>query len=272
MGIAIPDNPSDIGVPHNEWRRGQRSLLESFIHSKAEYVFTEIPTGTGKSGVACALGHYNNVTVCVHTLALLTQYENQYGFSVVRGKQEYNCANVEKVDAWRGLHKIVPTVADCTYSPMNNCEYYSYCPYPRAKHRATLAERSACTYRYMALSERMQNRNGFLVFDEAHDAAEELIAFNQFELVNRRLQKHKLPLFPIQEFGEDNKGDVVTPVERGALHRWLRECIGLLKVEAGDESREAATRKRMESRFIRIGGEIASDDWFLHITDKGFTV
>lgn len=290
----MQDSPRKYGVPHDTWRPNQHALLKDVFHNQGKFIIAEMGTGSGKSAIATAMGHEENVLVVVHTLGLLDQYESLYGFSIIKGRQEYPCALVDKVDAWKNLYGVgvVPTAADCHYSPMHKCEVAHNCSYLIAKQRALAAKRAACTYRYVGVSKLMKERTGQIVLDEAHDAAEELIRFNEFAYKYSTLKKHGLPPFPISTYGEGGRGAVLSGDGKTKVATWLTSCIAALGQKKEDSAipiptqesflveiaaeverkaskksektdKEIARRQRVRDRFIRMHENLYATEWFL---------
>jgi Rad3-related DNA helicase len=264
--MQTPLNPKDLGIPHDEWRPNQLALFEKVKQHKGEFIFGELGTGSGKTGIASGLGHKQKVLAVVHTLALLTQYEQNYGFSVVRGRQEYPCILEKKVDTWREKFMRLPTAADCHFSKMNECPVAGTCPYLLAKHKALRADRAACTYRYVGVSELMKSRTGHLVLDEAHDAVEELIRFNKFSVNNEVVGWYNLPPFPYAQFGEDNLGDILSPLQKYKIVDWLDQCLKIF-AKYNDESPKASRAKNLYHRYNRMMESLYTIEWFLQIFD-----
>lgn len=230
-------------------------------------------TGSGKSAIATALGHNNPVLVVVHTLGLLDQYEALYGFSIIKGRQEYPCVLSSKVEAWKSVYGVEPTAADCTYSPMYKCEVAHECPYINAKQIALSANRAACTYRYIGVSRLMKERKGNIVLDEAHDAAEELIRFNEFTYKTSFLYKYKLQPFPITTYGEYGHGAILTHEAKSTITKWLTNCISQLSVptkvlglNSGEIIDKNTTKQqRIHDKFTRMLESLYTVGWFLQI-------
>jgi Rad3-related DNA helicase len=264
--------PSALGVPHETWRPNQYDMYEKAMRideAGGGFMFGELPTGSGKTAVATALGHHRQVLVVVHTLSLLSQYENQYGFSVVRGRQEYSCNWERKRRKWREKYGFYPLCSDCTFDPMSKCPVSEKCPYLVAKHIALNAKRAACTYRYIGVSEMMKKRYGNIVFDEAHDSAEELVRFNTMEISYDRMRKLGLPAFPITWMGEDNKGAVIGETEKSDIFTWLKKSMTRLAKAAEKDNREGARCRRAYRRFDRMSEQLFGGEWFLRIADQG---
>ena len=286
------DSPRKYGTPHDTWRPNQYALFQSVKANAGKFIIAEMGTGSGKSAIATAMGHDQNVLVVVHTLGLLDQYAQLYNFSIIKGRQEYPCVHASKVAAWKSLYgdKIAPTATDCHYSPMHKCEFAIECPYLVAKQIAISAKRAACTYRYVGVSQLMKERTGQIVLDEAHDAAEELIRFNEFVYKYSTLRKHKLQTFPIPTYGVEGRGAVLTGDGKAKVATWLTNCIGQLgqsETEAvnvpmlggdtfwGDAEfsdntddgidKELTKRQRIRDRFVRMLESLYTVDWFLQV-------
>lgn len=263
------DSPRNYGVPHNTWRPNQYSMykqISEISQNGGGFAIAEMGTGSGKSAIAAAMGHDDKVLVICHSLALLDQYASLYDFSIVKGRQEYKCAHEEKVHSWQKLYKLTPTATDCTFSPMHKCPYASECSYLTAKHTALAARRAACTYRYIGVSRAMKEREGNIVLDEAHDAAEELIRFNEFVYTNHVLQKYNLPIFPITTYGPEGKGAILTDRSKGQISSWLTACAIRLYIPDDDIEGKAATKQRqVHDRFQRMQENLYSVDWFLQL-------
>jgi len=270
--ISVSDNPREMGVEHDEWRPNQLAMLKKVVNSNAEYVFGELGTGSGKSAVATALGTNDNVIVCVHTLALLTQYEQRYGFDVVRGKQEYPCVFKPKVRSWTAFNQDSPTASDCSYQPMAKCSVAHFCPYILAKQKAFGSRRMACTYKYAALSTNVQDRKGWLVFDEAHDSVEELIGFNEFKYAHKYIRAYRLPPFPITEYGEKNVGDVITDEDKDIIRAWVVACTDKLFTASRADTRKGSKTKRLYDGLFRLLDQLNEGEWYLKIEDKYFWI
>lgn len=255
-------SPHDLGVNHNEWRPNQYEAYKTVNDLNSNgggFIFASMPTGTGKSAIATALGYDNDVLVICHTLALLEQYRDNYDFDIVKGRQEYPCVLTKKVDIWQKKFKTTPTAADCHFDPMHKCPVAQQCPYIIAKDTATNSQKAACTYRYVGVSRPMQDRTGILVMDEAHDAVEELIKMNEFVITFKTIRRLRMPPFHLWEFGKDNKGAVMSDNTIIATQAWLR--LGLKQAKTDQYSRDVKTIQRLG----RFKNRLDENKWFLKI-------
>lgn len=262
--MRTPISPRDVGVPHDTWQPNQ---LEAFdeVHNLhlagGGKIFLEAPTGSGKTAVACALGSVAPTLYVAHSLALLDQAEARYGFSVVKGRQEYTCAHKEKVGRWALRYDQLPTAYDCHYANMRDCNYFSICEYHLARAQARRAQRAACTYQYLALSSAMQDRGGIVVLDECHASVEVLLHFAEFHINEVVRAKWGLPSFPYSE-PYAGKGDILNIEARGKVEDWLHKAM-LALTGYDPESEEGAKTKRLRDRLGQVLDQVQSENWFL---------
>ncbi len=252
--------PRDLGVPHDKWRSEQLDLFlktQDLQDNGGGFVFGEAPTGIGKTAVAAALGHNQQVLYVAGTLGLLDQAKELYGFVPIKGRQAYDCIHVEKRDRWLGKSGRTPTCADCHFTPMTKCPYASGCLYIQQKHRALGARRMACTYKYLALSSRAQSRGGVLVLDECHIAADELLGFAQMTVDEWHRSYWDLPRFPL-----DGYGDVMSANARTRTLEWLNQSIAVVAAYM-DDTEEGVRAGKMAGRLSRFARDISIGDWFL---------
>ena len=118
----------------------------------------------------------------------------------------------------------------------------------------------------------MKERPGHMVFDEAHDAAEELIRFNEFSYLTKTFRKHNLPAFPFSQYGDANKGATLTGDNKVKVATWLATCASILYIgkEASKliqiDDKETTKRRKLYDRFQRMADSLFSVEWFLQIT------
>ena len=186
-------NPRDLGVPHDTWRPHQYETYKSIYDSTYKHLFVESPTGSGKSTHPTALSHNSDVMVLVATLGLIAQYEKEYGFTAIRGRQFYQCADLDKLEEWSNLGYDPPTAFDCHLSKMSDCEFADFCPYLSARNSAMGAPRVAMTYKYAAVAQWPKLRRGILVCDEGHSAAEEILSCTEFTINQYHVQRFHCP-------------------------------------------------------------------------------
>jgi Rad3-related DNA helicase len=267
-------SPRDFGVPHDEWREAQWDAFQRFnsIATRQGTLITQLATGSGKSVLPTAMGHYQNVLVLVHTLGLLDQYEQRYGFSIIKGRQEYPCVLENKVDTWKRKMKREPTAADCHFEQMHKCPVSKKCPYLIAKDKALKAQRTACTYRYASVSKAMQERDGCIVLDEAHDAAEEMIAFNNFDVKYKSIDYWDLKRFPLSSYGEENGGNILSEEDALVVKNWLYSCLEIFAPHIGQKDVTGSQAQKSLRKFLRMYEKIETGHWFLQIFDNRISI
>jgi len=247
----MSQDPRSVGVPHDAWRPEQldaykksKEILDKNNHGT---FVVEAPTGIGKSAIATALGHDTSVTVLVHNHGLLEQYKSIYGFDIVKGKPEYACVLPSKVTHWMDVYGITPTAADCHFQRMYDCPFAGRCPYVIARETALASNRMACTYKYAALSEAVNNRDGVIVMDEVHDSYEELIEFAKFEMDDRTRADYKFGNFPLLEHGYHGEGDLLSSKDKSTVANWIVKSMQKISVVDlfSEMTQEGARNKRM---------------------------
>jgi len=221
-------SPSFYGVPHTQWRPNQKDAL-LYVRGMMETgddrpFFMELPTGSGKSSIPTALGHTNQVLVLVNSLSLLDQYEQAYGFTIVKGMAEYPCVYQPAVEEWKAKHNKAPTVADCRFEKMSDCPVVDRCPYLVARKKALEADRMACTYPFAMLSKLAQLRPGLLFMDEGHMAAETILSLSEMRFTEKFRNDYALPPIPLM-----GVVGVMTHNDRITLSNWFKECLRRLK-------------------------------------------
>lgn len=262
------ESPHEFGVPHTEWRPSQKEALQYVLQQFEQdqrFVVCELPTGVGKSSIATALGRDRQVLVLVHTLSLLDQYAEKYGFSVVKGTREYACVNPERVDLWQERYQKRPTAADCPFPKMSECPVAEECLYLQAREKALAATRMGCTYKYASLSPQVQRRGGVVVLDEAHSAADEILDSEEFVIHEQERQRFNFPRFPFAvAYGKGGKGDHLKTNAKKILVDWLLRCLGKVSAPSADwEPEEQQAYRSAASKFQRLLETMDSVEWFL---------
>lgn len=264
-------SPRQYGIPHDEFRPAQWNAIQRiealpFNDGFESFAFIEAPTGVGKSAIATAMGRTGNVTVLVGTLNLLDQYKS-YGFEVIKGRQNYPCRLEKKRQEWWNESHTVPTAAECHFSNMTKCPAAGQCDYLIQKHKALSARRLAVTYPYAMLSKHISERDGILVCDEGHDAAEQIIGFSGFEIGELKRQKYGLPRFPIAEpYGPEGDGDIIDEFMFKKLLEWFSACRSHLEnlTRFEDTSQKTSRAKNLLGQFERIANSLERDrEYFL---------
>lgn len=255
---------SVYGLPHKTFRPTQWDAIKTIHQAQEQFIIFEAPTGSGKSGIATAMGRDDNVTVLVGTLNLLEQYQ-KYGFKIIKGRGNYTCALTPKIQEWARDGKM-PTAADCHYSPMDKCPAADECEYLQVKQEALASNRLAVTYPYAMLSYSVQQRRGILVCDECHEAVEQIIGFAEFSIGEYKRQQYNLPSFPFSSYGESGKGDLLSEPAKLLLYAWIDASAKIVIDQAGmigEDTEEGSRMMQFAQRLERLYLDVSSGDWFL---------
>lgn len=209
---------------------------------------------SGKSGVATALGSSRNVLVLVNSLALLDQYRDKYGFSIVKGMAEYECVLPARVKEHRAKHGYAPRVSECHLKSMQDCPVADRCPYLLARKKAMAARRMACTYPFAMLSKQVQGRKGIAVWDEGHMSAETLLGLSEMRFSERFRSDFALPPLPLFGFQAH-----LSPPNRVQLIKWFQEAIKQVAHVPSMLDEDDQTRYRQAASKLQFGLDATQD-------------
>jgi hypothetical protein len=267
-------NPRDLGVPHSKWRPNQQDALQK-VYSKLENgggtLFAELPTGSGKSAIPTALGEDQKVLVLVQTHGLLDQYQDIYGFDVVKGRQAYDCVSPQQIATFRLSHK-TPTAYDCPLIKMENCSVAAKCPYLIAREKALASKRMACTYAYASMSSQVHKRTGVVVFDECHNSAGELLKNAKVEIFQQELIEKDLPAFPYRSFGKNGEGDMLDNEAKDNVIAWASKCLSSLGEQRSMLDDESDDDSKVGKRILKVVESLlAGEELFLVIGQQNGT-
>ena len=163
-------------------------ILDAYINQKKKHFIAELPTGVGKSLVATTFARImsfldidSNTTISTHTKILQHQYENDFGYDVLKGVSNYSCNNetrngdfVYGSSKCRNLRKSSNCMNSCAYSQ-------SLKRYENADIR--IANNA------LLLSKPITGKTKqFWILDEAHHFADSLIDSNTLELNSKELE------------------------------------------------------------------------------------
>jgi len=239
--------PWQLGLPHSEWRIYQLEAFDDAQKALAAHdvVIMEAPVGIGKTAIAGALSDGTETTVLVQNLGLLNQYKD-YGFSILKGRNEYICVLDDKVDDWRRKYGRIPTAGDCHFSHnMHACPKCDVCPYFIAREEALTSPRMACTYKYGVVSERLQKRGGLIVMDEIHNAVREFLGIDSFRMTDTERDKYDMPKFPLLDFGANGDGDVLDQPSLYQILGWSVNALSCVsQINLFDEMSPTGADKR----------------------------
>lgn len=245
---TIPQ-PWQLGVNHSDWRPHQYEAVRNVFDALQQKPISilEAPTGTGKTAIATAVagleGGFGKTTVVVQNLGLLEQYKT-YGFNILKGKQAYPCVLDKRVKEWKTKFGIEPTASDCPYAEMYQCPAGTSCPYMIAREKAIKSSRMACTYKYAALSKKVQDRTGLFVMDEIHNAVSEILSIGSFQMDEDTRIKMKLPVFPLMNYG-DGDGDLLQEDDIEDVTTWIFSSMKKMgNINLFDEITPEGTKKK----------------------------
>lgn len=230
FGSTVLPSPVTVGVPHTDWRPNQKSallnVLDTASNSKTKNtsIFLELPTGSGKSAIPTALsGLGNKVVVFVHTLSLLDQYRDKYGFDIVKGMANYSCVYEPFKTEFFHKRKYYPSVSDCAFDPMDACPVFQACPYIVDRTKAYASDKMACTYQFALLSPNVLRRPGIAVWDEAHFSVDTII--RQTEIKFDDTTRKDWWFLPFPFFGYQ---DGASPQVKSKLKDWTSNALKTL--------------------------------------------
>ena len=244
-----PPSPWLLGLNHPKWRPYQYEAVEQIKRTfdNKRIAILEAPTGTGKTAIATALSNDlykgDRSTVVVQNLGLLEQYR-EYGFNILKGKQAYSCSDPVRMSLWQNQYGRPATAADCPYTEMYQCRYGKDCGYMTAREKALNSSRMACTYKYAALSEKVQARGGLFVMDEIHNAVSEILGIGSFVMDDDQREKFDLPEFPLRNY-RGGEGGLLDEDDLVDITGWILEasrCLG--NTNLFDEITPEGTEKR----------------------------
>ena len=182
-------------------RPAQEKALEAIARARQDrkkFVLLELPTGTGKSGVAIAAGTWatswgSGAYILTPQKALTAQYMRDFesaGLVELRGRASYRChefgTDCEIGSGLRG----------------KNPDACAGCPYKIAKDRFVSQKLGVTNFDYF-LAETLYSgqlpRRSMLVIDEAHNLEQKVLGFADFEISPLTLQTYSVPIPSISD-------------------------------------------------------------------------
>uniref|UniRef100_A0A6H2A1V1 Putative helicase n=2 Tax=viral metagenome TaxID=1070528 RepID=A0A6H2A1V1_9ZZZZ len=255
--MTIPDSPRAIGVPHDAWHHYQKSAIEYILDSDKRYVLAEGHTGVGKSACVSAQAYrWEKVTVLTASHSLADQYHDPYGFTIIKGRDNYLCAyrnNKFSCDY-------------CSFSPATNCKVLGECEYHRAKMAGLRAQRTVTNYYYGWWSRTLKQREGLLACDEAHLLENVVLDIVGVEVTERQAKRFDLPPFPSILGATVRQGTTF----HKELERWLKASYDTLRPQSKeptdgeiitpDERAANNLLKKISSLGLALKG---GEEWFV---------
>ena len=257
-------NPRDWKLPHDAFRPYQHESILWAIDT-AGYGLLEAPTGSGKTGIACA-GQVAGRTIAVCRTKNLQRvnYGDAYGAAVVYGKGNYRCAHPENAGA---------SCAECLYDSKSmdqECRYSSRCPYLLAKWKAKRASFACLNYSYFLLTHQQDVVNLFL--DEAHQIPDLVLDFVGCTIYQDDIKTWQLDDPP--DANSENGGMLFKAAPAAEIViPWLYKVNGVLidilhtirEVDTILARKEVVKANYLVEKVERVleALEMVPDDWFI---------
>jgi|SRR3990167_5659842 len=254
------ERPSNYGLTHNDWRKGQWEATQTLLKKPVgSVIFLQAPVGSGKTAYARALAERLGATACMKTKALQEQYRELYDFDMLFGRGNYPCVH-------NGRAYVEASAAECLYElQMDKCEVADKCPYLIQKAITQQSHKRALNYAYMLTSRWVKDKKwstGYLVLDEAHILPDEVLEFVSCTVKESERVKWRLADFPSCYDSSKESFD--------ACLKWLEDTterlelhVHTLKGEENKPRKAQAERMQMKLEQTLIAMSNASDDWHI---------
>lgn len=267
-------SPRDYGLKHDEWRSGQREMVE-FGYSLvggSKVGIVEAATGTGKTVLPKALSHKHKTIVLVRTKSLQSDnYEKGYEFNPLYGRSNYQCVHVDA--------EPTDTAHNCLYGEkgMKACEFYNGCPYIVAKQTATNSKKAVLNYAYWLNVYNFWSRPQVVVCDEAHQLSDITLEWAGTTVSESARVMWDLPPFPTISGGQSGMiSGLATAGERAIS--WLKVAINRMTLlenqsksylkEEKDDQQERNKLRKIETFLNKLTAtnealHAIPDDWYI---------
>lgn len=267
--------PRDYNLPHSTFRPNQPETI-TWCESLAGPGIIEAPTGSGKTVYARAVSSTEKTIALCRTKSLQAEnYGATYGFSVLFGKSNYDCAHPGNEGAMADECVFGSNMYQCPYSP---------CEYMMRKEGCKSAQAASLNYAYWLTAYwPRESRPTYLFLDEAHELGKLVIEFAGTTVTKKDRREFGLPRFPESDGQPVNKllaGIKPDPVP--VALQWLEASLKILKpmlrgLEADGERAvqngvvDARLSKRLKA-CMRLHGKFSAthralmeepDEWFI---------
>lgn len=202
------------------------------INKGYKYIILEAGTGTGKSVVAATLARiYESSYILTVTKQLQNQYSKdfmEFGFKLVKGRQNFNCIHNRKLSCDKG--DCVLKNKSCDYNltssnPLEKlesaCQGYFWksdihCPYWVQKadglnSKVVIANYDFALYDFN-LSYYFKKRK-LLILDEAHNLESKIMSFISLDLDKKTLKR---------DIGLNLDYNAIDKLQKGNAHDWIK--------------------------------------------------
>jgi Rad3-related DNA helicase len=226
-------------------REQQQHVLDELYENwdKYDYFVGNLPTGVGKTFIACSVADSNQTAyLLTSTLQLQTQYESSWDEVVnLKGRGNYKC-NINP--------EFTVDSAPCFASPelLKECIRDKSCAYYNQKNKALAARAMITNPVYLLYSKHCGFasdeddpwvKRKLLVVDEAHNLENHLVSFAQSKIEPAKLQEDHGARVGHLRFGNDMRKNY-------ELLKQIREAL----MERAKEYEE-----KLEAEFPKTGGD-----------------
>lgn len=262
MKVIVPTYPSDLELPFDEFRPGQRlairKIMDQFRHKKV--VILEGPTGSGKSliGMAVASMMETQTVVTTQTKQLARQYQESFPFAkVLEGRSNFDCPLSPGLDCASG-----PCIAGFKCE-----EKKTFCPYYIQKEEA-VASGCIITNIWYFINEvnyvgELRGR-GLLIVDEGHLLEQALLSVISLDISSDQFARVGISRIPKMS----KVGDAVA---------WAHEVLPAVERKAEKIVYEVNPKSyvRHQQQLHRLKDIIKSvneEEWLLTRSFYGYTL
>jgi len=256
--------PGDYHLPHSTWREYQEESIEWCLSVNNTGVI-EAPTGSGKTSFAAAVGVRKSVVALCRTKNLqVTNYQDGYGFDVLFGRDNYDCAHPD----YRGA-----TCGDCPFAPrMYRCPYARECPYLVQKAKVKASPKASLNYAYwLSAAWPRKNPPQVVFLDEAHNLSDVVLDWVGCTVTERERVEFNLPQFPdITHRNQNVLLRLPPPVDLAVP--WLEQVRHLMRIHYKTLSQHPQKYRKQLKQCERLGRKVAAtleglktcrDDWYV---------
>lgn len=277
-------------LPHELNRKNQLEAFERVRTSDKKFIVLCLKTGSGKSAIAAALAALDNkkTMVLVLTKSLQAQYANQYEFTNLFGKGNYECLKV--YDNQPKLFDEDIIMADlCVCPKEDKQDCYSRCPYPLAR-QAFVDSIAGVTNYHKFVSDRgitlsTEFTQGFnpeyLFLDEGHKLSDLTVDYAGITLSwkSKRLLEYCQPIYiDVNEIDLPEEFAKTEAMEQAI--DWLVSLQSNLKSnppkhpsEGGDAKKFLWHKRLLEKLDITLLAiQTEPQCWFVHSNEYGMTI
>jgi len=186
-------SPTEWGLTHDRWRKGQAQSLRFTLQSGVNIL--EAPTGSGKTALPRAASTVDPTVAMCRTKNLQAEnYDAEYGFDAMYGSGNYDCVHPDA--------DMFDTAEDCQFKRsgvgMKHCPYSDNCPYLVALSRFMASPAGVCNYALWMSSRLLRvSPKPRLYLDEAHQLIPLVLDWVGLTVTTKERIEWGLPAFPL---------------------------------------------------------------------------